>query len=63
MHIDDILTVTAVIDLNLNDDYIKELFDEVVASLNIDYIPDTLTGKVFLRPKLTETIVHRIERV
>lgn len=63
LHIDDIQTVTAVIDLNLNDDYMKELFDEVVTGLNIDYIPDTLTSRVFLRPKLTETIVHRIERV
>lgn len=62
LHIDDMQTVTAVIDLNLNDDYMKELFDEVVTSLNIDYIPDVLTGKVFLKPKLTETIVHRIER-
>jgi hypothetical protein len=63
LHIDDILTATAVVDLNLNDDYVKELFDEVITDLNIDYIPDALTGKVFLRPKLTETIVHRIEEV
>lgn len=62
LHIDDISTVTAKIALNLNDDYMKELFDEVVTSLNIDYIPDHITGKVFLRPKLTETIVHSIER-
>ena len=47
--------------LNLNDDYMKELFDEVVTSLNIDYIPDHLTSEIFLRPKFTETIVHRIE--
>lgn len=62
LHIDDIQTATAVIDLNLNDDYMKELFDEVVTGLPIDYILDILTGKVFLRPKLTETIVHSIER-
>ena len=61
LHIDDISTVTAKIALNLNDDYMKELFDEVVTSLNIDYIPDHLTGEIFLRPKFTETIVHRIE--
>jgi hypothetical protein len=63
LHIDDIQTATAIIDLNLNDDYTKELFDEVVISLYIDYIPDSLTAKVFLRPKLTETIVHSIERI
>lgn len=62
LHIDDILTATAIVDLNLDDVYMKELFDEVVTSLNMDYIPDALTGKVFLRPKFTETIVHRIER-
>lgn len=61
LHIDDISTVTTKIALNLNDDYMKELFDEVVTSLKIDYIPDIITGEVFLRPKLTETIVHRIE--
>ena len=63
LHIDDIQTATAVIDLNLNDDYMKELFDEVVTSLLIDYILDILTGKVFIRPKLTETIVHSIEKI
>lgn len=63
LHIDDILTVTAVVDLNLNDNYVKELFDEVITELNIDYIQDALTGKVFLRPKFTEIIVHRIEEV
>ena len=40
LHIDDIQTATAVIDLNLNDDYMKELFDEVVTGLPIDYILD-----------------------
>ena len=63
LHIDDIPTVTAAIDLNLNDVYMKELFDTVVTSLNIDYVSDTLTGKIFLRPKFTETIVQEIERV
>ena len=61
LHTDDIEVIKAVIELNLEDDYLDKLFTEVVTELNLDYAVDVLTQRVFIKPKLTEEQIISFE--